>query len=711
MMARFRIGTESTTASADYQAEMRRRFIARAPSALAVLVSCGAIATVFELLRFPERRVWMLLTAVLLVAIALATLALVRAFPRRCIGIGIAVVNLLAIVLTTYHAVVGSPVAMCVWVLTALLCTPPIFLSWGWRAQGLASIGVLTSYPLMLLGHPSDVLTWSAGAVYLGWVVGLSMLGAAFIDSYLATDFALARRLAERESHLQSYFDLALVGTAILSGDRTVLEVNEELGRILGRDPSALIQSAWTDLVPPADRASDESLFDGVLREGRAAAIREGSLLRRDGTTIATAIAVRRLPGADGGADQLIVAVQDLTERRRAEREREEALAGERAARREAEAASRAKDEFLAIASHELRTPLTPILGWIPMLRASWLEPAEQARALGAIERNARNLEQLINDLLDVSRIISGKMYLSMRPAEIGGIVQAAIESMRPAAAIKGVHLEVRLDRGHQHVSGDPDRLQQVIWNLVSNAIKFTDPGGRVEIEVERVGGFVETRVRDTGKGIEAELLPHVFERFWQADASTTRRHGGLGLGLAIVRHLVELHGGTVTVESGGTACGSAFTVRFPVVAATAVEAPTLAPGATLRLLAGVRALVVDDEMDAQEVARRALELCGVEVRTADNVTQAMEVLDAWDPTVLVSDIAMPHEDGFVLIRRVREREATLGGHVPAVAFTALARPEDRSRVLAAGFDGYVAKPVDPTQLVDAVAIAVHGVA
>jgi PAS domain-containing protein len=260
MIPRFRIGAKLATASADYQAEMRRRFIARAPSALAVLVSSGGMATLIEVLRFPERRVWMLSTAVLLVTIALAMLALVRAFPRRCIGIGIAVVNLLGFVLTAYHAVVGAPVAMNVLVLTALLCTPPILVSWGWRAQGLASIGVLVSYPLMLLGHPSEVVTWSVGAVYLGWVVGLSMLGAAFIDSYLATDFALARRLAEREGHLQSYFDLAPVGTAIVAGDGTVLEVNDELCRILDRDPSVLVQSAWIDLVPPADRADDQSV-------------------------------------------------------------------------------------------------------------------------------------------------------------------------------------------------------------------------------------------------------------------------------------------------------------------------------------------------------------------------------------------------------------------------------------------------------------------
>ena len=708
MNPRSRIGLPSAAASAAYRAEMRRRFMARAPGAFGVLVACGAIATLFEVLRFPERRFWMFATEASFIAIGVAMLGLVRAFPRRCIGIGIAVVNLLGIILNAYHAVVGAQVAMCIWVLTALLCTAPVLLSWGWRAQALASIGAVIGYPLMLHGDQSSVLTWAAGGVYLGWVVGLSVLGSGFIDRYLATDFELASALSERESRLQSYFDLALVGTAILSRDRTLLEVNEELCRILAYDPTELPRVAWADLVPPADRDADQSLFDGVLRKERAAAVREGSLLRRDGTRIHAVISVRALPGPLGAADHLIVVVQDMTERRRAEREREEALARERSARRDAEAASRAKDEFLAVASHALRTPLTPILGWTPMLRAGWLGADEQRRALESIERSGRTLAQLIDDLLDVSRIVSGKLHLSVRPAEVGPIVQAAVESMRPAAAAKGVQLEVRLDEGHERVSGDPDRLQQVVWNLVSNAIKFTDPGGRVEIEVARVDGHVETRVRDTGKGIEAELLPHVFERFWQADASTTRHHGGLGLGLAIVRHLVELHGGTVAAESGGLGHGAAFTVRLPATAAPVETVP--ASSATPRLLEGVRVLVVDDETDAQDVARRALELCGVEVRTADSATQAIAMLESWAPTVLVSDIAMPHEDGFTLIRRVRAREATEGGHVPALAFTALARAEDRQRVLAAGFDGYVSKPVDPAQLVDAVAIAAHGV-
>jgi PAS domain S-box-containing protein len=704
------MGMASAAASAAYRAERRRRFVARAPWAFAVPVACGVITTVFEVLRFPERWSWALASEAAFLVIPIVALALVRAFPQRSIGIGIAAANLLGLILNVYHAVVGAQVATSIWTLTALLAVPPILFSWGWRAQALASIGVVIGYPLMLHGDQAAVLTWAAGGVYLGWVVGLSVLAAEFIDRYLATDFELASLLSERESRLQSYFDLSLVGMAILSRDRTFVEVNGELCRMLGYAPAELLHTTWADLVPARDREPDQGLFDAVLRGERAAAVHEGTLLRSDGAPTHAIISVRGLPGTLGAADQLLVVVQDMTERWRAEWERKEALARERSARRDAEAASRAKDEFLAMASHELRTPLTPILGWTPMLRTGGLSADEQGRALESIERSGRSLLKLIDDLLDVSRIVAGKLRLKVRPTEIGPIVLAAVESMRPAAEAKGVRLEMRLTDGHERVSGDPDRLQQVIWNLVSNAIKFTEPGGVVDVDVVRTEGHVETHVRDTGKGLEPELLPHVFERFWQADVTTTRRYGGLGLGLAIVRHLVELHGGTVAVESGGPGQGSSFTVALPLTTAPAAQRRALHGQLACRF-EGVRVLVVDDQADAQEVARKALESCGAEVRTAGSVMQALEMLEGWSPTVLVSDIVMPQQDGYALIRQVRAREATQGGHVAALAFTALARAEDRARLLAAGFDGYVSKPVDPVQLVDAVANAVNGTA
>jgi PAS domain S-box-containing protein len=708
MTTGFKIGAAAAAASAAYQAERRRRFMARAPWAFAVPAVCAAMTTVFEMLRFPERQSWALAAGAAFVVIPAVALALVRAFPQRPIWIGIGAANLLGLVLSAYHAIVGAQIATSIWTLTALLGAAPILLTWGWRAQALASVGVVIGYPLLLGGDTATILTWAAGGVYLCWVVGLSVLAAALIDGYLATDFALASALSERESRLQSYFDLSLVGTAILSRDRRLLEVNEELSRMLGYAPAELLRVTWSDLVPACDREPDAALFDAVLRGERAAGVREGALLRRDAAQIHAIISMRGLPGPLGPADHLILVVQDMTERLRADSEREDALVRERSARREAEAASRAMDEFLAMASHELRSPLTPILGWTRLLRAGGLSAERQGRALEAIERSSRSLSQLIDDLLDVSAIASGKLRLAPRPTEMGPIVRAAAESLRPAAEAKGVRLTTRLGDGHARVLGDPGRLQQVVWNLVSNAIKFTEPGGDVDVDVVRREGHVETRVRDTGKGLEAEWLPHVFERFWQADVTTTRRYDGLGLGLAIVRHLVELHEGTVEVESAGPGKGASFSVRLSLT--TEPAAQERAPRTQLpRRLEGVRVLVVDDKADAQEIARMALEQSGVEVRTAGSAREALEILATWTPTLLVSDIAMPDEDGYALVRHLRAHETAHGGHVPALAFTALARAEDRARVLAAGFDGYVSKPVDPLQLVDAVANALDG--
>ena len=693
-----------------YRAEVPPRVAERAPTAFAVLFACLACGTILELLRFPDRRVWVFGLDATLVVITVTTLGLLRAFPKRSVAILVAAVNAAGLLLNGYHAIVSAQVAACLWTLTGLLGSSALFFGWGWRAQALASIGSLIGYSLHLHGDGSGTLGWVAGGVYLGWVVGLSVVGAELIDRYLATQFELVSKLWERESRLQSYFDLSLVGTAILSRGRILLEVNEELCRILGSRRDDLLGSAWADLIPADDRAADLALFTGVLDGEYPAACHEGGLLKREGTSIHASISVRALPGPLGWADHLIVVVQDMTERRRADREREEALIREQAARREVEAASRAKDELLAVVSHELRTPLAAIFGWTPLLRAGRLNADEQRRAFDAIDRSGRSLVQVIDDLLDVSRIVSGKLRLAVHPAELGPIIRAAADSMRPAAAAKGIRLELHFPAEPQYVLGDPDRLQQVVWNLVSNAIRFTDPEGLVEVDLVREPEGVVIRVRDNGRGISPQVLPHVFERFWQADTSTTRRHGGLGLGLAIVRHLVDLHGGTVAVESAGPGRGAVFTVCLP-----ATTAPSLAAEQRRvvdrgpRALEGVRVLVVDDETDAQEVAARVLELYGGEVRTAGNTAQALAILEGWAPTVLVSDIAMPDEDGYALIRRLRTSEAAHGGHVPALALTALARNEDRSRALAAGFDGYVPKPVDPAQLVDAVAMAATG--
>jgi PAS domain S-box-containing protein len=390
----------------------------------------------------------------------------------------------------------------------------------------------------------------------------------------------------------------------------------------------------------------------------------------------------------------------------------------QRRLRAEAERANRLKDEFLATVSHELRTPLTAILGWATMLRSDSSDEKALQRAIETIERNAKNQKQIIEDLLDVSRIITGKLRLEIRPVELASLIEAAVESLRPAADAKGVLFQKQLDTGLNPVSGDPARLQQIVWNLLSNAIKFTPRGGRVQIRLERIASHVEIAVSDTGQGISAEFLPFVFDRFRQADSTTTRKHGGLGLGLAIVRHLVELHGGIAQAESAGEGQGSTFTVVLPLMSVdqkTETE-ERVHPVAGDRLLEfdcheklnGLKILAVDDEADTCELLKAALEQCGAEVATACSAQEALEQLEGFLPDVLISDIGMPHEDGYELIRRVRQIPAESGGAVPAVALTAYARAEDRLRVLREGYQMHLPKPVELAELVAVVASLVQ---
>src|SRR5262245_55518669 len=381
-------------------------------------------------------------------------------------------------------------------------------------------------------------------------------------------------------------------------------------------------------------------------------------------------------------------------------------------ARCAAEDANRLKDEFLSTVSHELRTPLTAINGWAQMLRAGRLNAAQSARALETIVRNAKSQNQLINDLLDVSRIISGKMRLDVTLLKLGSVIEAAIETVRPAAEAKGIHLSALLDPAADTMSGDAERLQQVVWNLLSNAVKFAPNGGRVEVRLERAGSYVKIVVADNGQGIKPEFLPYVFERFRQEDGGTNRQQGGLGVGLAIVRHIVEQHGGTVRVASEGLGKGATFTVGLPIALGRG-ELPAESRGAAAggRLasenpptLAGVRALFVDDEADARELIAMMLTEGGAEVRTAVSATEALAACDEWRPDILISDIGMPGEDGYTLMKKLRAWESQRGGHIPAVALTAYGRREDRQRALSVGYEYHVPKPVDPTELLTVVA-------
>ncbi len=413
--------------------------------------------------------------------------------------------------------------------------------------------------------------------------------------------------------------------------------------------------------------------------------------------------------------------IEDVTERvaREAElqaqlEDRSRLLSNEKLARNEAERANRLKDEFLATISHELRNPLNAIMGWAHMMRLGKLTPANVERAVETIYRNAKSQSQLVADLLDVSRIISGKLRLDVRTVDLLYIVNAAIDSIRPAAEAKSIRLQTILDPSAGPISGDADRLQQIVWNLLTNAVKFTPKGGRIQVRVQRVESHVDVVVSDSGIGISKDFLPHVFDRFRQADASTTRIHGGLGLGLSIVHQLVDLHGGSVSVQSDGEGKGATFTISLPFVGVISNQQETESGQAVqgeeiinldgLPSLEGLKVLVVDDEPDTRELIREVLKECGSEVITSGSVEEALVALEEHKPDILISDLGMPDEDGYSLISKIRALPSERGGHIPAAALTAYARAEDRMRVLRSGFQFHLPKPVDSAELVTVVA-------
>ncbi|MGH9904840.1 MAG: hybrid sensor histidine kinase/response regulator [Pyrinomonadaceae bacterium] len=397
-----------------------------------------------------------------------------------------------------------------------------------------------------------------------------------------------------------------------------------------------------------------------------------------------------------------------IAELQRSEEAREQLLVRAERARNEAEAANRIKDEFLATLSHELRTPLTSLLGWSSILRQLEKDPSLLQQGLEAIERNARTQAQLIDDLLDVSRIVLGKLHLNVQPIDFSSVIQAAINVIRPAADAKAIHIEYRHQPGIATISADAARLQQIVWNLLSNAVKFTPQHGHIEVTLERDNSHATLEVRDTGEGISPEFLPRVFDRFRQADSSTTRTYGGLGLGLAIVRHLVELHGGSVSAESEGKGKGASFSASFPVMAERAEPLRSGLSSDNLRHelqpLDGLRVLLVDDEEDARQIISTVIARTGAEVKACESASEALDLLVQWRPDVLMSDIAMPDEDGYSLIGKVRSLSREQGGETPAAAFTAYARDEDRKRALDAGYQMHISKPVSSVQLVSMIA-------
>jgi signal transduction histidine kinase/ActR/RegA family two-component response regulator len=395
-----------------------------------------------------------------------------------------------------------------------------------------------------------------------------------------------------------------------------------------------------------------------------------------------------------------------ITELQRSEEARGQLLVRAERARAEAEAANRMKDEFLATLSHELRTPLTSLLGWSSVLREAKRDEKVLNQGLEAIDRNARVQAQLIDDLLDVSRIVSGKLNLDVRPLEISSVTRAAINVVRPAADAKNIQLDYSAEPGLGAISADSGRLHQIVWNLLSNAVKFTPQGGKIAIRIEQDGSHAKITVTDTGQGIDPEFLPRVFDRFRQADSSTTRSFGGLGLGLAIVRHLVELHGGTVSAESEGVGKGATFFATFPLLVGRSepIAHSSEFCAVELRSLDGLRVLLVDDEAEAREIISTVIGRTGAEVKTCISASDALTKLAEWRPDVILSDIAMPEEDGYSFIGKVRSLPREKGGETPAAALTAYARDEDRLQALAAGYQMHIAKPIGASQLVNMVA-------
>jgi PAS domain S-box-containing protein len=500
---------------------------------------------------------------------------------------------------------------------------------------------------------------------------------------------------------------------AIVSKDLSgiITSWNRGAERIFGYTAEEAVGRSITMLLP-AERLDEEQRILSTLTRGERIDHFETERVTKQGKRIHVSVSVSPLKDSTGRVVGGAKIARDITSRTMMQREREDILRKERDARALAEAASRSKDAFLAMVSHELRSPLSPILAWARMLRQGLLDDAKMAQAVQIIERNALAQAQLIDDLLDISRIVAGKLRLEVQSVDLLAIIHHALDSIRPTADAKAIRLAAVLDSETGRITGDPARLHQVLWNLLSNAVKFTEKGGRVQVTLERVNSHVEVSVHDTGRGIASDFLPLLFQRFQQAESGSSRTYGGLGLGLSIVRHIVELHGGTVTATSPGEGMGASFTVRLPRVSLAAPadgpdrRHPTIGslPELTERTsLSGLRVLVVDDEPDSNDVVSAVLTYAGAEVRVGGSAAQGLDQLREWLPQVIVSDIGMPNVDGYAFLSEIRAQPGELG-RIPAVALTAYATTDDRIRIFSAGFQAHIVKPVDPGELLAVVA-------
>jgi hypothetical protein len=521
-------------------------------------------------------------------------------------------------------------------------------------------------------------------------------------------DGYLKAALKASEAKLKTFVDSNVIGVVLSDVHGGIHEANDKFLEMVGysREDLNTGQMRWSEMTPPDFLHRDERHIAEAQLYG-ACTPYEKEYFHQDG---------RRIPVLIGYAlvgetrEEAVAFIIDLTERKRIEAERDRFLAQEKAARAEAEQANRIKDEFLAVLSHELRTPLNPILGWSKLLQSGRLDPTKAATAYTVIERNARLQAQLIEDLLDVSRILQGKLTLNISQVEPKIVILEALDTIRLAAEAKGIEIETYLNDNVGSVLGDPSRLQQVVWNLLSNAVKFTHQGGKVMVKLTQHDSYIQIQVSDTGKGISPDFLPYVFDYFRQADSGTTRKFGGLGLGLAIVKQIVELHGGTITAESLGEEQGATFTAILPqqkpetgtsMVQSHLSSSPKVNLAAFL--LANVHILVVDDDADSRDLIASILEQEGAQIISVASGLEALETLAKSPFDVLIADIGMPDLDGYLLLRQIRALPPEKGGKIPAIALTAYAGEYDRKKAIAAGFQQHLAKPIEPHQLIDIV--------
>ncbi|MBD2593764.1 PAS domain S-box protein [Nostoc spongiaeforme FACHB-130] len=534
-----------------------------------------------------------------------------------------------------------------------------------------------------------------------------SIEGVIVVSRDITAHKKVEQSLRESEARFRRLFESNLLGVAFWNMEGFITDANDAYLQLVGytRDEFAVVGKIdWREFTPLEYQDLDDRALADVQVSG-VSQIYEKEYVQRNGKRVAVVLGIALLADCQ---DRGVAFVLDISDRKRAEQERDRLLQTERIARQEAEIANRIKDEFLAVLSHELRTPLNPILGWAKLLRNRTFDEKTTKQALETIERNAKLQTQLIEDLLDVSRILQGKLSLNVCPVSLVMVVQAALETVRLAAEAKSIQIRTIFDPNIGQVMGDANRLQQVMWNLLSNAVKFTPNAGQVEIQVKEIDNQAQIQVSDTGKGISPEFLPYVFDYFRQADGTTTRKFGGLGLGLAIVRQVVEMHGGTVKADSPGEGLGATFTVRIPLIVINEPvrrqENESLAGESEFGNLSGIKVLMVDDEPDIRDLITFILHDYGVAVTAVTSAAAALAEISQSVPDILISDIGMPEVDGYMLIRQVRQLTPQQGGNVPAIALTAYAGEINQQQALTAGFQLHVPKPVDPDALVKAIA-------